>query len=187
VLEIDKGGKMKNKMNKRMTTIVVMMIIIIMMASSLAGCMSAFDRDEKVDEPIMTYDYTQEWFNDSHQFTSVLRMGHMNQYNTDYEGNNSTLTVHLNLTYRFEDRPFGQSGYLNLSLEPSDSTGEIYYSQEWSGDEAFVNETIVLTEVYDSVQLRIRAEGSDGSVSGEQQDYYELESYYQFETLNTTA
>ena len=107
----------------------------------------------------------------------------MNQYDTDYEGNNSTLTVYLNFTYRFEERPFEQSGYLNLTLEPNNSSGNIYYSQEWSGSEAVVNETIVLTEIYQDVQLRIRAEGSDGSVSGEQQDYYAMQSTYHFVTL----
>ena len=179
--------KIKKRLSKKMTTIMILVIIIIMLTSGFAGCLGALDSDDKVDEPVMTYDYNEEWFNDSHQFTNVLRMGHMTQYNTDYEANNSTLTVHLNFTYRFEERPLGQSGYLNLTLEPSNSTGAIYYSQEWAGNAAFVNETIVLTEVYDAVQLRIRAEGSDGTVSGEQQDYYDLQSYYSFETLNYTA
>jgi|TARA_R110000824_G_scaffold278492_3_gene466750 hypothetical protein len=177
---------MMKKMMDKITVWLAVMIIIVMLASSLAGCVTPFSDEKVANEPAMNYDYETEFFNDSHAFTSLLRTGHMNQFVTDYESNNSTLTVHLNFTYRFEDRPFGQTGYLNLTLEPADSTGEMYYSQQWSGAEAVVNQTVNLTEVYDTVQLRIRAEGSDGGVSGEQQDYYELYSTYHFTTLNTT-
>ena len=177
---------MMKKMMDKITVWLAVMIIIVMLASSLAGCVTPFSDDEVVDEPESMYDYTTEFFNDSHSFTSLLRTGHMNQYVTDYEGNNSTLVVHLNFTYRFEDRPFGQTGYVNITLEPADSTGDAYYTQEWSGAEATVNETVNLTEVNDTVQLRIRAEGSDGGLSGEQQDYYDLYSTYHFTTLNST-
>jgi len=163
------------------------LLTLIMMMSALAGCSgNPFTSDSYPENPNPLYYSESEWFNDSHSFTSMLRTGHMNQYDTDYEGNNSTLTVYLNFTYRFEERPFFQSGYLNLTLEPPNSSGNIYYSQEWSGNEAVVNETIVLTEIYQDVHLRIRAEGSDGRSSGEQQDYYAMQSTYHFVTrLNT--
>ena len=178
---------MKMKKNEKIRMIVVGFIIIVMIASSLGGCISPLSGDDKTSEPEINYDYTTEWFNDSYQFTNLLRTGQMNQYVTDYEGNNSTLTVYLNFTYRFEDRPFSQAGYLNLTLEHPNATGDNYYSQEWTGNEATVNETVVISEVYDGVQLRIRAEGSDGSLSGDQQDYYDLYSTYCFETLNMTS
>ena len=174
-MRASKGGNMKNT---------AILLTLIMMTSALAGCSgNPFTSDSSPENPDPLYYSESEWFNDSHSFTSMLRTGHMNQYDTDYEGNNSTLTVYLNFTYRFEERPFEQSGYLNLTLEPNNSSGNIYYSQEWSGSEAVVNETIVLTEIYQDVQLRIRAEGSDGSVSGEQQDYYAMQSTYHFVTL----
>jgi len=163
------------------------LMTLIMLTSALAGCSgNPFTNDDSGEEPDSLYYSENEWFNDSHSFTNMLRTGHMNQYDTDYEGNNSTLTVYLNFTYRFEERPFEQSGYLNLTLEPTNSSGNIYYSQQWSGNEAVVNETIVLTEIYQDVQLRIRAEGSDGSLSGDQQDYYAMQSTYHFVTLLTT-
>ena len=175
--------KMKNRMIVMMMTIV----IILMIVSSLAGCITPFTDDDVVKEPEINYDYETEWFNDTYEFTSILRMGQMNQYVSDYSGNNSSLTVYLNFTYRFEDRTLGQTGYLNLTLEPANSTGDIYYSQEWSGEEETVNETVTLTDIDDAIQLRIRAEGSGEGVSGEQQDYYDLMSTYHFTTLNYTA
>ena len=175
------------KMNDRMLVMAMAIFIILMIVSSLAGCITPFADDDVVKEPEMNYDYETEWFNDTYEFTSILRMGQMNQYVSDYSGNNSTLTVYLNFTYRFEDRTLGQTGYLNLTLEPANSTGDIYYSQEWTGEEETVNETVTLTDIDDAIQLRIRAEGSDGRSSGEQQDYYDLMSTYHFTTLNYTA
>jgi len=50
------------------------------------------------------------------------------------------------------------------------------YSQEWAGDEQTVNETVLLSNFSGEIQLRVRAEGSDGELSGGQQDYYDLGS-----------
>ena len=142
------------KMNDRMLVMAMAIFIILMIVSSLAGCITPFTDDNVDKEPEINYDYETEWFNDTYEFTSILRMGQMNQYVSDYSAN---------------------------------STGDIYYSQEWSGEEETLNETVTLTDIDDAIQLRIRAEGSGEGVSGEQQDYYNLMSTYHFTTLNYTA
>ena len=92
---------MMKKMKNRMMVMMIAVVVIVMMVSSLAGCITPFTDDDEVKESEMNYDYETEWFNDTYEFTSVLRMGQMNQYVSDYSGNNSSLTVHLNFTYRF--------------------------------------------------------------------------------------
>ena len=167
---------------KRMNNINLMTMIMIMLTVT-AGCTAnPFTETDSANESSLVYDTTTEWFNDSYEFTNVLRMGHMTQYDTEYQANNSTLTVYLNFSYGFEDRPFEQTGYLNLTLQTTNSS-TIYYSQEWSGNEETINETIVVNNTYQDVQLRIRAEGSDGTFNGQQSDYYEINSTFIFTTL----
>jgi hypothetical protein len=100
----------------------------------------------------------------------------MSQFDSDVEAKNSSVTIYLNFTCRFEARPFQQSGYINITIEEMNGSGEMLYSQEWTGDEQTVNETLLLNNFSGELQLRVRAEGSDGELSGGQQDYYDLAS-----------
>ena len=71
---------MKIKTNERIRMMVVGFIIIVMIASSLGGCISPLSGGDKTSEPEINYDSTTEWFNDSYQFTNLLRTGQMNQF-----------------------------------------------------------------------------------------------------------
>jgi hypothetical protein len=159
-----------------MSKLTVLLAVLFLLTTG-TGCLGLDlgSGDEEIVEP-PAYSIQTEWFNDSYAFMNALRTGHMSQFDSDVEAKNSSVTIYLNFTCRFEDRAFQQSGYINITIEEMNGSGEMLYSQEWAGDEQTVNETVLLSNFSGEIQLRVRAEGSDGELSGGQQDYYDLGS-----------
>ena len=153
-------------------TVLFLSLFLLTTGTGCLGLDLGSGEDETVEPP--AYSVQTEWFNDSHTFTNALRTGHMSQFDSNIEALNSSVSIYLNFTCRFEDRPFQQSGYMNITIEEMNGSGDVLYSEEWTGSEQTLNETVLLNNFSGELQLRIRAEGSDGELSGGQQDYYDL-------------
>jgi len=99
-----------------MSKLTVLMPVLLLLTTG-TGCLGLDlgSKDEEIMEP-PTYSIQTEWFNDSYAFTNAVRTGHMSQFDSDVGAKNSSITIYLNFTSRFEDRPFQESGYMRICV-----------------------------------------------------------------------
>ena len=154
-------------------------LMLLLMISS--GCIGE-DNKNITKEPDIIYHHNTQYWNDSHQFNSILGSGHGSNY--DYNASvNVTIELYWNITYRFEDPVVGSQGYVNVSFEQNGVAlaSEEYTDENW--DEPF-NFTLTLDSNssgdQDGFSLVIQSMGSDHGLNGGDQDYYSIQTVIRY-------
>ena len=155
-------------------------IALILAAVLLTGCIEGGIFGEKKTEPLPEEDplYQNETYSDYHVYENVMTMGHATSHEYNISGN-QTMELYWNVTYRFEEPLIGESGYVNITLEKE---GVALISEQYTATTTtmsamhYNNSNITGSDF----TLVIQSVGSDHTLSGGLQDYYEIDTiiYY---------
>ena len=152
-------------------------VIALMIAAVIVtGCIGAglFGKDTTDPPPEEAPIYSNTTYSDYHVYESVMASGHMttHEYNISV---NQTAELYWNVTYRFEEPLFNEAGYVNITLEKE---GVALVSEEYSAT------TSTLSSMHynnsnitgGNFTLVIQSVGSDHTLAGGLQDYYEIDT-----------
>ena len=145
-------------------------LILALLTTLLAGCTA----DESMGSEVETiHEKYRLEYNETYIFQHALQIGHQSLVNHSL-GNNSSMLYSFNVSYRFQDPIYAEPGHINITLISNES---VLFSMEYTASSYTISNYSVVVQnmTLGDLTLKIESVGSDHTLMGGLQDFYEYE------------